>query len=433
VIIGGGITGASIAFQLAQQSSRSSSVLLLDRGLVGSGNTSKSAGLVLHSHKTRLARWMADSTTADVERFLQQGHEFGYSRAGSLAVVGDGSSAQNPSDYAVDASNLAATYLARTRDYSRSSHGKDFDFTVREDAPVTMVEHSPDEGCFHIQVEGCEGTVRARAVFNAGGAWCNDLRGAGDVLPVVNLRSHYYEFAAPPAARGCQRALEPTVLLPGLYLKRQPHKLEVGVQEQNSMVVPDPDGVPPDYTDADIAGLFARSRCIERYVPEFRELQLRSYIAGLSTYTADGLPVIAVDDRLSDVEVGQADGVAAAAEERLLPGRMSGQPAVRCRTNRMVTVAGCNGYGVTWAGGLARLAVQGMYPCPRLAAAAAAAAAATVAAAATPGPAGGAEASEPFDLARAVRALCGRRFAGLSATQVQERALNIRHSKLAKQ
>ena len=56
VIIGGGVLGAS----LAQKVARTGSVCVLERNSIGSGMTSKSAGIIIQHHKTTTGSNLAE-------------------------------------------------------------------------------------------------------------------------------------------------------------------------------------------------------------------------------------------------------------------------------------------------------------------------------------------------------------------------------------
>src|SRR6185295_4081128 len=86
VIIGGGVTGASIAFHLAGLGVRR--VLILERSSLGSGGTGYSVGIVRQLYPTRETSEMVLRSLAVFERFGEAvGGEAGFVRTGALIGV----------------------------------------------------------------------------------------------------------------------------------------------------------------------------------------------------------------------------------------------------------------------------------------------------------------------------------------------------------
>jgi sarcosine oxidase subunit beta len=85
VIIGGGVTGVSIAFQLAGAGRR---VLVLERRFLGSGGTGRSVGIIRQLYPTRETSEMVLRSLAIFERFGEAvGGEAGFVRTGALIGV----------------------------------------------------------------------------------------------------------------------------------------------------------------------------------------------------------------------------------------------------------------------------------------------------------------------------------------------------------
>ena len=127
-------------------------------------------------------------------------------------------------------------------------------------------------------------------------------------LNVCYMRSHYWEFASTR-----HEYPQPIILLPGLYIKFQRYKIEVGIQEKQSLVVNNPANF---YSEEPIDALIDNYPILQQQIDGFDSATVQSYVSGLSTYTPDGLPVIDYEDP------------------------------------NFITVSGCNGYGITWSGGL---------------------------------------------------------------------------------
>jgi 4-methylaminobutanoate oxidase (formaldehyde-forming) len=94
VIVGGGVLGCSIAWHLARKGV--TDVLVLERNELGSGATSRSAGLVargrLHAPTMAMVRRTRDAI-AELERVL--GEDIGFRRVGSVRVTRGASGADD--------------------------------------------------------------------------------------------------------------------------------------------------------------------------------------------------------------------------------------------------------------------------------------------------------------------------------------------------
>ena len=167
--------------------------------------------------------------------------------------------------------------------------------------------------------------ILAENVYNTTGLWAFTIANFGKEkkLPVAYMRSHYWEFTLAKGLQNSKLASKPVLLLPGIYIKFHTHKFEVGIQEKESLVLDDPiKEVLPTENEA-IVSLIDNYKVLEKHVPNFESARLRNYVNGISTYTADGLPIIDI------VHTEKAE------------------------TGNFITISGCNGYGVTWAGGIA--------------------------------------------------------------------------------
>src|SRR5690348_7344878 len=86
IIIGGGVTGVSIAFHLAGSGIRR--VLVLERKFLGSGGTGRSVGIIRQLYPTRETSQMVLRSLAVFERFGEAvGGEAGFVRTGALIGV----------------------------------------------------------------------------------------------------------------------------------------------------------------------------------------------------------------------------------------------------------------------------------------------------------------------------------------------------------
>lgn len=421
VIIGAGVTGASVAYHLARTLRRhetitttlhtnSSSrprdslaarpfdgpraaprrVLLLDRGssVLGGcalGQTARSAGIVVvGGHKSaEKSRWAAqtrdDCEELERDGFLAPG---AVNRCGSVTVREQDLVDVCAEDFSVEATGLASAYLRAAKAAFSAEAGTSFE--IREETHVEAIETAPSGPCS--QDEDLRGAVRlstnamssrsrpddilARRVYLATGIWSEQLL---DVEPAwVPMRSHYWEFglrdpshcklfgpewrelecAQPSATPRDRPAPGPPILLTrGLYAKPSKcgRKVEVGLQEGRSFGlercpgVDEVDGVlgavKDEQADSSTSGdgcgpagpihlLFeaeAASGVVSRALGKdfLDHAEVLAYVAGFSSYTADG------------------------------------GPALFCRgSSSVLGYGGCCGYGVTWAGGLGKLLAE---------------------------------------------------------------------------
>jgi 4-methylaminobutanoate oxidase (formaldehyde-forming) len=172
--------------------------------------------------------------------------------------------------------------------------------------------------------------VTATSVINATGPAADRL--CRHPISFALLRSQYWEFLTAGAPLP---ASQPVVVLPDAYLKPSPQgtKIEVGLYEVPSeqVVYASCDDVPDESLDASMRTMEAKYSMLQTQLPDIDSYELRSYTAGMTSYTPDGLPVVVADDNnINGAQPGSGGG-------------------------RVVTFAGCNGYGVTWSGGIGSL------------------------------------------------------------------------------
>jgi len=374
VIVGGGVTGASIAYHLAKGLTASNaptrlgagtrnSICILERATLGSGQTSRSAGIVLHQHKNPAGVELARQTSEDIFRDLRENtDDLILEQPGSLNAVTGAACAE---DYFVDPHSLAASYLRRAKDLihsaanstsaDSSAANSEPSLAVRENTEVTSCGRVGEGDSVQLQIaqtgetdsrDGVQSTdatlISADRVYLATGIWSDQF-----LSPTywANIRSHYWEFSVDRAAATAVSRRYPDAatripiyLAPGLYIKMSANrqKVEIGIQERESCVVESSHIVGNSGTSLglDDEGAFGptdllleKQDVIDEYLGAgfLDHAEMRDYISGLSTYTADGLPVLN----------------SAAAHE-------SGAPVI-------LGCGGCNGYGITWAGGLGKL------------------------------------------------------------------------------
>jgi hypothetical protein len=175
--------------------------------------------------------------------------------------------------------------------------------------------------------------------------------------PFVKLRSHFWCLRRNEKEISTAAGVDPTpvplLLFPGGYMKVLGKELEIGIQEKESFVIPqtgngggngnssntvqtdDHDRVP----DAPIDLFLEQYDMLKTVFPKIDEYEVSGYVCGITTYTPDGLPVAEKfrwTPPTENIEAGDTDDFEL----------------------DVISLSGCNGYGVTWAGGLGRAVAQ---------------------------------------------------------------------------
>ena len=319
LVIGGGILGSSLAYKLAESmvlSEGQSSVYLLEKNTVASGTTSKSAGIIIKNHKTNMGSRLASKTLHDIHHFCHSQHFNSFSKVGTHNHV---TNTTTPDDGYVDPYQLTQCYM---------KGAQRFGVKVFENCPVYSIEKTTNKDKRHLYI--INKAVVAENVYNATGFRAYTIANCGDEnkLPVAYMRSHYWEFYVDIKRQSSLLGRRPILLLPGIYIKFQNHKFEVGIQEKASLIINDPiyDTLPSEQEA--LGSLIEQSDILQGHIPNFKNSTLRNYTSGISTYTADGMPIIDIGERDKDGNI------------------------------TYLTISGCNGYGITWAGGLSSMIAE---------------------------------------------------------------------------
>jgi sarcosine oxidase subunit beta len=359
VIVGAGILGAAVAWQLARMGA-GGRVLLLERDMPMAAATSRAAALVtVLRDDVQLVR-MAQETLAAIHHLEQtMGDPVGLHPVGSLHVVPahlrdryDRQVAQCvaagarmqwvPASYArqrapwlvvpqdaqvlhcmddcyVDPYQLGMAYLR---------HAQRAGAQLRLQAPVDalLTEQGRVTG---VQLASGE-CIAAPAVVVAAGAWSNALTVAQGVpLPMAAVRSQYW-ITAPAQDVAPDGAI---VFLPGIraYVRPEVGGLLFGLREAHSVAV-DARLLPSDlsgfsFDQADPEGwnaLVEEGRALAPYWPGLDSAHIAHHVTGPSNYTTDGQLI-----------VGAADALAG-----------------------LWLATGCNGSGITFSAGVGRLLAE---------------------------------------------------------------------------
>ena len=321
VIVGGGITGASVAYHLARD--QAGSILLLERNALASAASSQAAGMILQvsANSTRTA--MARMTRETIDILADElGQEVGFHNVGSLRLAAsDGRVAQLEAMAAEAARHdipfhwlepKAAGDLVPWLDtsqarkisflpddgyvdpymlsmaYARAAGGRGVD--IRQHTAVTDVL---TRGGRVVGVETSAGRIDSENVIDAGGAWAAILSArVGYPLPMAPVRSHYWITKPDPRNGGDH----PVITLPdvGAYARPDVGAILLGIHEQHSATFDarelpdDPATFSPTVGEDHWDRLAEAAAGLARFIPGIAGMQFPNYIAGLSTYTPDG-------------------------------------------------------------------------------------------------------------------------------------------------
>ena len=325
IIIGGGILGCAIAYYLAGFGR--GQVLLLERRTVAGANSPRAAGLLSRPRpKAALTPLVLETyaAIADLEDELSQ--SLGLRQVGSLhvaespsarasladlvksadsagvvsewikpaeavrlvpwlALEGEVAVAFFPEDAYVDPYMLTQAYA-----YGAKLRGA----VIREGVGVTAIRCRADRV---IGVETPDGFLAAPIVIDAAGVWAGVLAWeAGIGLPMAPVRSQYWITSPHPlfALR------QPIVLLPDArtYTRPEIGSLLFGLREAKSVHM-DPWELPEDVSGLHLDSapeswdtLLEGIPPLAHYFPAVEQIGIAHHVAGLSTYTPDGMFVL---------------------------------------------------------------------------------------------------------------------------------------------
>jgi len=316
IIIGGGITGTSAAFQLSQRGYR---VILLEKRTLASGGTGRTVGLVRQHYSNETTASMALRALQVWQDFPNAvGGEAGWVRTGALFIV-------SPHDVNGLRENIALQTRLGIRTEFLDARA------VQELAPYLNVDdigagaYEPDAGYadgamathayasrarelganiiqgvavtgIHVEagrvtgVETTQGRYSAPVVVNAAGPWAAPLTlQLGYNTPVEPSRHQVAVFRRP----GTLSAEHPFIgdFIQGFYLRSETGHLTLAgsLQVEEAEHKADPDNY-PETVDLDFSIEMAEQT--EHRVPAMAEAELRKGWAGLYDVTPDWHPII---------------------------------------------------------------------------------------------------------------------------------------------
>ena len=375
VVIGGGVFGCAIAWNLARRSA--GSVLLLERRDLAAATTSLAAALITRVRSQPAQTAIMTRTREAIELLGEElGEPLALRQTGGLHVAAspasvasleayadlaaaageelrwidrgeaeervpwlDGAAGERfallPGDAVIDPYSLAVAYAAAAK-----KHGA----VIETGRTVTDLRVSG--GCVTGVVVDGE-VIEAGCVIDAAGPWSGLLaERAGWHLPMAPVRSHYWitseapEFVEP----------QPFVVLPdaNAYARTEVGGLLFGLRDRASLTR-DPRELPEDLSrlryDEDPQGwtvLEALGPELARFFPGLHSAEIAHYVAGPSTYTPDGEfvlgPVPSVDGFLvatgcCGAGIAASGGVGSAIADLAVDGRTEFD-LQRCRADR---------------------------------------------------------------------------------------------------
>ena len=314
VIIGGGIHGASLAFQLTR---RGLTPVVVERRAVASGATGRSSGLVRMHYdleaESRLAwesfRWFRDWAEL-------VGGECGFTRTGFLKIVGPAHTARLRANVAIhqrlgvpmllvtpdDVRRLAPGFA--TGDFEAAAYEPESGYADPPSAAGALLQAARERGARLLQdcrvtavsvaggrvtgVETTRGAIASPVVVNAAGAWAAEVgRMVGLDLPVTTWRHDTMFIRRPPALR----PPHPTVIdgAAAMYFRPETGGLTlVGLEDGNPL------GLSPDGdTDHALPGFVERAvGRICRRIPGMEHGGLHSAHGGYDGITPDQHPIL---------------------------------------------------------------------------------------------------------------------------------------------
>ncbi|MDQ7819658.1 MAG: FAD-binding oxidoreductase [Armatimonadota bacterium] len=314
VVVGGGVTGTSAAFQLARRGRR---VILVERGTVGSGPTGRTAGIIrLHYSYEPLILLAARSREVFARFEDVTGATCDFTRCGFLLLAPDremdglreivamqrrlGIEAEvlSPDEVAARFPQLATDDVAGAAWEPGSGFADGYATAAgfaaaarRSGADVwegVTVRALRIEGGRVRGVETTRGPVDAAAVLVAAGPWTPDLlRAAGVDIPIQSSRQQVVHLAPPPGWR-LPVVVEDMVL--GLYARPEAgDTVLAGVLEEEAEQIVQPDAFAPG---VDFEFVERIGRLWARRFPTARSAQVRGGFASLYDITPDWQPVL---------------------------------------------------------------------------------------------------------------------------------------------
>lgn len=317
VVIGGGITGTSAAYQLAQRGYR---VILLEKNHLGAGSTGRTGGIIRQHYSNDVTARMALRSLAVWRDFDNQvGGECGWVQTGALFIVGPndveglkanvalqqrvgirtevldaqaihklapylavddiGAAAYEPDSGCADGAQAANAFGQRARDFGAVIH---------QGVRVTALSVRNERV---VGVETDTGTFSAPVVINAAGAWAAELsRQAGYDTPAEASRHQIAAFQHPATL---DAGRHPTIgdFVQGFYVRSETGRLSLAGSLDASEAENKAD--PDNYRETvDMDFNMEMAEYTERRMPPMSQARVGKGWAGLYCVTPDWHPII---------------------------------------------------------------------------------------------------------------------------------------------
>ena len=319
IVVGGGITGTSTAYQLAQ---RGYHVTLLEKRFLAAGGTGRTGGIIRQHYSNEITARMALRSLSVWQDFDQTvGGDVGWTRTGGLFVTGPhelealkanialqqqvginvefldaqavhtiapylniddiGGAAYEPDAGYADGAMAANAYATRA---------KALGATILQGVEVTAITSRAGRVT---GVKTTEGDFRASVVINAAGPWGSRLAlDAGYETPVEASRHQIALFQRPESLSTPQH---PVIIdfVRGFYLRSETGHLTLcgAIEASEAAHKADPD----NYAETvDMTFNIDMAERTEHRIPSMCDAQVRKGWAGLYDVTPDWHPIIGV-------------------------------------------------------------------------------------------------------------------------------------------
>ena len=354
IVIGAGTIGCAITYYLAKNGIK---VRLIERNTIGSGNTSLAASILTKIRSKPAIIPLVEETFRAMDCLNQEiENNLNIQKVGSLHLAASEASIEAldkltfiaddfnicHSEVTVDEIQKMVPWL-NTDEIQMASYMPDDAFmdayvltnafaeaAKKQGAVIqqyTNVEGLITNGNHVVGVKTKDGNIETDVVVDAAGAWSNLLSlQIGIDLPMAPVRSNYWITSPNPSLFPPRH---PIVILPdaSAYTRPESGALLFGLRESKSVHF-DPRNLPEDLTGHVFGDpedrwniLMEQGEGLRRFFPKFDEIEIPHYVAGVSTYTPDGMFVL------------------------------GGLP----ETKGFLAATGCSGLGVAVSGGMGRI------------------------------------------------------------------------------
>ena len=358
IIIGGGLLGTAIAYQLACRTTKK--IVLLERHDIASQATSRAACLLTKARTKYVSMQMVQETYDCILRLENElGESLDLQQVGSVSIASSAESLQNLNELATSETSLniqnewisnskvqdllpwictndvlGALYMPTDayidsaqlcNGYAKAAKQRGVTLRTHTSVKELMVENK--------QIVGVRLTnndeLHAPIVINAAGSWSNFLSFPhGDGLPMTPVRSHFWISESNENQFPKQ---QPFVILPDARAFTRPDvgALIIGIREPDCVAF-NPETLPDNIDQVEWSNdngwstLASTSKDFTKYYPDFNNLGIAHYVAGPSCYVPDGMFVIGKSEK----------------------------------TNGLFHATGCCGGGVAASGGIGRLVAE---------------------------------------------------------------------------